>query len=346
MRRLPENPVLRPADVPPSQPDFEVAGAFNAGVARAGDEVLLLLRVAERPRERPRDAVVAPVWNPERGEIETLAFRLDDPELEAGDPRVFRHRGTLYLTSLSHLRLARSADGVRFSVAPAPAIFPESATESFGIEDPRVTLADGRYIVAYKTVSPHGIVSALAETPDFKSFTRRGVILPPETTNVAVFPERIAGAYVAWTRPSGRSAGPQSIWTARSPDLVHWGGHRPVLAPRPGAWDSARVGAAGPPMRTPEGWLALYHGADGSNRYSLGAALFAADDPARVLARSEEPVLAPEAACETAGFFGNVVFSCGQDVRPDGRVVIYYGAADEYTCAAETTLDEMMASLA
>ena len=124
MRRLPENPVLRPADVPPSQPDFEVAGAFNAGVARAGDEVLLLLRVAERPRERPRDAVVAPVWNPERGEIETLAFRLDDPELEAGDPRVFRHRGTLYLTSLSHLRLARSADGVRFSVAPAPAIFP------------------------------------------------------------------------------------------------------------------------------------------------------------------------------------------------------------------------------
>ncbi len=51
--RLPQNPLITPRDVRASQPDWEVVCAFNAGVARLGDEVVLLLRVAERPRDVP-----------------------------------------------------------------------------------------------------------------------------------------------------------------------------------------------------------------------------------------------------------------------------------------------------
>jgi predicted GH43/DUF377 family glycosyl hydrolase len=99
------------------------------------------------------------------------------------------------------------------------------------------------------------------------------------------------------------------------------------------------------PIKTDRGWLSIYHGADEDQRYCLGALLTALDDPARVLARSEQPILVPETYYETKGFFGNVVFSCGAVVEANGRVVVYYGASDEHTCAAETTIDELLKSL-
>src|SRR4029079_10559606 len=51
IRRLSTNLLLQPGDVPPSREDFEVIGTFNPGAVRAGDEVVLMVRVAERPRQ-------------------------------------------------------------------------------------------------------------------------------------------------------------------------------------------------------------------------------------------------------------------------------------------------------
>ena len=91
------------------------------------------------------------------------------------------------------------------------------------------------------------------------------------------------------------------IWLAESPDLVHWGQHRPVALPRPGMWDEARIGASLTPFRVDGGWLEVYHGADRTNRYGMGAMLLDADDPAKVLARSAHPLLGARARVRAIG---------------------------------------------
>jgi len=345
MERLTDNPLIRPSDVKPSRPDFEVVGAFNAGVARVDGEVILLVRVAERPRERSNEFAVAAIWEAETGDIELFRVRRDDPDFQEQDPRLFRYKGAFYLPNISHIRLARSTDGVHFTVDETPALAPETRTESYGLEDPRITQMGEDYWITYKAVSDNGITTALAHTRDFKTYTRHGVIFCPENLDVVIFPETLAAGYAAWTRPVGVHMGLPTIWLATSPDLVNWGAHEPVLRPRPGCWDSARVGAGAVPFRTPEGWLEIYHGADAANRYCLGAALIDGEDPSKVLARSEQPLFEPEAPYELEGFFGGVVFACGALVDPDGKVTVYYGAADECTCAARTTMGEILAGL-
>jgi predicted GH43/DUF377 family glycosyl hydrolase len=135
--------------------------------------------------------------------------------------------------------------------------------------------------------------------------------------------------------------GGKDIWLAYSPDLVHWGDHRIVCRTRPGTWDSARVGGGAVPINTDPGGRAIYHGADASDRYCLGALLLDASDPSRVLGRSREPLMAPEADFERRGFFGNVVFTCGA-VADGDRLTIYYGASDEYTCGAQVSISEVL----
>ena len=345
MQRLEANPLIRPVDVVPSRDDFEVVGTFNAGATRLGNETVLLVRVAEKPKHRQPDCVIVPIWDAQRGDIELLRVRRDDPELEVADDRVFHYRGNFHLTSISHLRVARATDGVSFSVEEAPALLPQTPTETFGLEDPRITRIDDDYWITYKAVSHHGITTALAQTRDFKTFLRHGVIFCPENLDVVLFPQKIGGHYAAWTRPAGRHIGPPAIWAARSNDLLNWGGHEPVLAPRPGYWDSARVGASCVPILTEDGWLIIYHGADASHLYCAGAVLVAAEDPTHILARSDQPLLWPEAKYEKAGFFPNVVFPTGAALQDDQSVLVYYGAADETTCAARTSVAELLEHL-
>ena len=58
-KRHAQNPLITPRNVEPSRPDFEIIGTFNAGVTLYKGEVLLLLRVAERPvRVDPAPVVV------------------------------------------------------------------------------------------------------------------------------------------------------------------------------------------------------------------------------------------------------------------------------------------------
>ena len=93
------------------------------------------------------------------------------------------------------------------------------------------------------------------------------------------------------------------------------------------------------------GWLAIYHGVThATTTYSLGALLLDARDPSRVLGRSREPILRPEAPYERDGFFGGVVFTCGL-LAEEGNVRVYYGAADGVTAVADLALDEILAGL-
>ncbi|GAB4222960.1 MAG: glycoside hydrolase family 130 protein [Acidobacteriota bacterium] len=345
MRRLADRPLITPADVPPSAPDRRVVGAFNPGAARIGDEIVLLLRVAETVGHAD-DVVVSPAWDPVRGALVVDEYSRDDPDLETIDARLLRYRGRLRLTSLSHLRVAHSRDGVSFAVDERPALWPETALESWGLEDPRITPLDDRFLVTVKAVSAWGVATELFSTRDFVRFERHGLIVPPENLDVVLFPGRPAGRFAALTRPVPRALGDPAVWFADSGDLSAWGGHRPVFGPRPGAWDAVRVGAGCPPLATDAGWLLLYHGVDETDRYRAGAALLARDEPWRVLARSARALLAPETPWEREGFYGGVVFPTGwvRGAR-EGELLVYYGAADEVTAGLQVGVGELLAVL-
>ena len=335
--------------VQPTRPDFEVVGVFNPGAIRHGDETILLLRVAEAPRGIGSDEVAAAVFVPATGMLDITRWPRSTPGLDATDPRIVVVAGQCWLTSISHLRVARSRDGVSFEVDPAPALSPANGYESFGIEDPRITFIDDRYWINYSAVSPRGIATALASTKDFRVFERHGIIFPPNNRDVTIFPERSRGAFVALHRPMPSGLGEPSIWIASSPDLRAWGSHRVVAEARPGMWDDAKVGGGAVPFRVRTGgrdaWLAVYHGVTASPlTYSLGALLLDAHDPGIVLGRSREPILQPEAAYEREGFFGGVVFTCG--LIADGDLVrVYYGAADGVTAVADLSCADILAGL-
>lgn len=346
--RYEQNPLVTPADVKPHRDDFEVIGAFNAGVAEYGGEVILLLRVAERPVSPDPSVVLAPVYNVEKGELDLVPIRKDDESYDFSDPRVIVRRDQAsafeYLTSLSYLRIARSRDGRNFTIDDEPFIYPSQPLESFGIEDPRITQIGDTYYIYFSAVSPVGIGESLVSTKDFKTVEHHGMIFGPDNKDVLIFPERIGGKHYALHRPTTKSCGRPEMWIAESDNLLYWGNHRHLIGLRDGMWDSGRIGGGAVPIRTDRGWLELYHGATKDHRYCMGAVLLDLDDPSRVVARSGRPILEPDAAYEADGFFGGVVFSCGALV--DGDVVrMYYGAADTSMACAELSLAEILDSL-
>ena len=342
--RYQHNPIIEPKDIKPTRGDFEVIGVFNAGVARFKDEVILLLRVAERPISKHRDVTLAAIYDVIKGDIILKEFPKDDPKIDFSDPRLIITSTETYLTSISHLRLARSKDGINFEIEDAPAISPANDYETFGIEDPRISLIDGTYYISYVGVSPLGVTTHLASTKDFNSFQRHGVIFCPDNKDVALFPERVNGRYYALHRPVSPLFKKHEIWIAESPDLSCWGNHRYLCGSRPGFWDEAKVGAGAVPFKTEAGWLEIYHGADRNNRYCLGAALLDATRPGKIIARSERPILEPQVDYEIKGFFGNVVFSCGL-LYEDDKLKIYYGVADTAVCYAELPLQDVLDNL-
>jgi predicted GH43/DUF377 family glycosyl hydrolase len=342
-RRFDQNPLLAPSQLKPIEPGWTVECLLNPGVFRFKDRTWLMLRVAERPPQKEGFVTVG-YLSPE-GRIQLKAMALDDPKLKFTDPRVLRYDGGDYLTTLSHLRLLSSTDGVHFAEQPSfPPVSGAGELETFGVEDARVACVDGVYHLTYTAVSPIAVAVAMRSTSDFKTYQHRGVIFPPHNKDCALFEEKINGMYFALHRPSSPEIGGNYIWLARSPDLLHWGDHTCLFRTRPGKWDSARVGAGASPIRTDRGWLMIYHGANERSVYCLGAALLDLNDPRRVLARSDVPIMSPQADYETKGFFSNVVFTNGQVVDGD-RVTMYYGASDTVVCGAHFSIAEILRSL-
>ena len=327
--------LLRPEDVRPSRPDFDVVGVFNPGGAWVNDEVVLLVRVAESPREQRRGFTPLPRWDESTHEP-VIDWVLDD-EIEPIDPRVVRLKrdGLIRLTFLSHLRVVRCGDGRSVRTQTDAGMWPTSLMEEYGVEDPRVTPIGDRFWITYVAVSRHGAAfqAALASTADFQEFTRHGVIFCVENKDVVLFPEKLGDEYLALHRPNGatRFSRPE-MWVARSPDLRHWGSHTP-LSWGAGQWETGRVGAGPPPIRTPDGWLAIYHGNERPNApgvvgaYSAGALLLDRDDPSRVVRRTADAFFVPELDYEREGFVPDVVFPTAI-VEAGDSYLMYYGAAD------------------
>jgi predicted GH43/DUF377 family glycosyl hydrolase len=304
-----ESPFVRSLHNPIIQADdlpYHAHAAFNPGATRFHDKVALLVRVED-----------------------------------------FRGR--------SYFATALSADGEtdwRFDPTPAlrgdPEHYPEDA---WGIEDPRIVYLPEleQYAVTFTSYSMAGPLVSLALTRDLISFERQGPICPPDDKDAAFFPRRFGGQWLLLHRPSPRDSA-SNIVLSRSADLRHWSEPELVLPAREGGWwDAGKVGMGPPPLETAAGWLLLYHGvrqtASGS-LYRSGLALLDLDDPTKVIARTDDWYLGPEADYERTGDVPNVVFPSGWVLDPSGQqVFVYYGAADTTIGLATASLSDLLSLL-
>jgi beta-1,2-mannobiose phosphorylase / 1,2-beta-oligomannan phosphorylase len=343
-KRSGHNPLLRPQDLKPALKGMTVKCLLNPGVFRFDKKTWLLVRVAEHPVQT-KDFVTLPMYNEEEDEMEILQIDKSDPDLDCTDPALITYKDKTYLPALSHFRLMCSDDGIMFYEPDGyEPVFGKGTQEACGIEDCRVTEINGIFHVTYTMMSSCGVGIGLMQTRDWKRFERKGMIFPPHNKDCALFEEKVRDRYYALHRPSSPQLGGNYIWLAESPDLIHWGHHKCIATTRKNMWDSARIGAGASPIRTPKGWLAIYHGADESNRYCLGALLLDINDPSKVIARSDSPFMEPTEAYELNGFTDNVIFTSGHLVIGD-RIQLYYGACDEVICRAEVSIQEIMGSL-
>ena len=286
------------------------------------------------------------------------AITLEDIPFEAntvfnGTPMVAN--GEIYLLlrieglqGYSFFALARSKDGLHFTVDEKPAMLPAcegpfAEYETKGIEDPRVTFIDGTCYVVYTPVGQLGPRIAIAKTEDFVNYERIAIVSEPGNKDGILFPRKINGQYVRFDRPIGKGCG--SIWISYSPDLIYWGNSEIVMTPRGGYWDDFRIGASVPPIETPEGWLEIYHGVKMTSAgpiYRAGVVLLDLDNPSKVINRGLSPILSPRERYERIGDVPNVCFPCGAVIDTDGSMIVYYGAADTSICIATTSLDKLI----
>jgi beta-1,2-mannosidase len=250
------------------------------------------------------------------------------------------HNGT------SSLGYATSDDGIHFTRRPEPVMVSETPYEKGGgVEDPRLQKVGNTYYLTYTGYNNVDGAAAdkkdaqlcLATSTDLVHWQRQGVIIPSFkgkwnvkwTKSGAIVPEQINGKY--WMYYLADAQGKDSqMGVAYSEDLLHWTEalDHPVLASRPGSFDSQVVEPGPPPLITSQGIFLIYNGAGDKLVYSTGWVLFDKKDPTKVLARSEGPVFAPEKDWEKVGQVPNVVFVEGM-VRDRNRWLFYYGGADK-----------------
>lgn len=246
------------------------------------------------------------------------------------------------------LHAGMSQDGIHWQIEPQRIHF-RCKDEEIGHfvygYDPRVCWLEDRYYVTWCN-GYHGPTIGLAYTHDFKTFYQMENAFLPYNRNGVLFPRKINGKYAMLSRPSDTGHTPfGDIFYSESPDLIHWGHHRHVMAPV-GGWQATKVGAGPTPIETSEGWLLFYHGVLTSCNgfvYSFGAALLDLEKPWQVRYRTRPYLLNPREIYECVGDVPNVTFPCAALSDPaTGRMAIYYGGADTVTCLAFARFDELI----
>ena len=244
--------------------------------------------------------------------------------------------------AISRLGYASSKDGYHLDERLSHPVFePANSYEKRGCEDPRLTLLNGKCIMtytAYGDIYQIGITNIPTENILERRWEWGERYFPfpnMKNKNAVIFPRKINGRYVMFHRLD------PDIYVAYSNDLRTWDNTTIVMRPRADHWDCLKIGAAGPPIETDEGWLLVYHGVDHSRTYRLGVAIFEKENPENVLHRSNEPILEPSEDYELIGLVPNVVFSCGSIRRKD-ELLVYYGCADSVIGVATFNLNKII----
>ncbi len=247
------------------------------------------------------------------------------------------------------LHLGRSEDGINWDIEKDPIIVTNDNGEvvKYGyMYDPRLIKVEDTYYMIFCTDNKAPTIGVVA-TKDFKTFTKKNDPFLPATRNGVLFPRKVNGKFMMFSRPSDGGHTPfGDIYVSESPDMAHWGNHRHLFGPSGNWWEGMKVGGGCAPIETSEGWLIIYHGVTSTCNgyvYSIGGAILDIDDPTKVLYRSKGYLLTPEKEYETTGFVPNVCFPCCALTDAEtGKIAIYYGAADTYMALAFTTIDEVV----
>ena len=219
---------------------------------------------------------------------------------------------------------AVSKDLLTWERQTKPILSNDVPQELRGPEDPRIVKIDNTFYMTYTGFGGRfrgDFRICLATSTDLINWKRRGVLLDEPNKNSALFSKKINGRYCLLHRRK------PDIWVTYSDDLKTWDNHKKIVTTRPNNWENVRIGIAGPPVLIDDGWLLFTHGVDSTNAYRLGVVLLDRDNPEKVLARQNTPIIEPELDWEINGFIPNVIFSCAT-VLHDDRVYCCYGGAD------------------
>lgn len=315
VERIPENPFL----LPDHDQSWQSYSAFNPCVAEHDGQYHLLYRAMSAPRS----------WHGANLSVSSIGYSCSD------DPRRFTDTRQL--------------------------IEPEEDWERYGCEDPRVTYLDGTYYIFYTAISAYpfqaqDIRIGVATTRDFQSIDEKHLVTPFNAKAMALFPEKINGKLAAiltvdTDEPPAKIClawfdDESQIWSERYWEKWHseLPGH--VIPLLRSSGDHLEVGA--PPVKTKDGWLLIYsyirNYFSPARHFGVEAVLLDADDPSRVIARTNQPILMPEMQYEHQGVVENVIFPSGALIK-DNQLYIYYGAADTTCCLAIANIDELLDSL-
>ncbi len=330
-----------------------VLGAFNPGMTRLPNgNLLLMVRIAEALRQPLFDGKVhAILWDGEGFVLCGWPVDLAD----TADPRKFKLHGggwrVMALTSLSWLLpVETTPDGLEIvAIHYDRAIAPAGSWQCYGIEDARISRVGDRYWMTTCSVSPERHSTTLYSSADAVDWHFEGIVLDHQNKDMLIFEGLIGGKYWAQTRPLGDlyfaypagsewRSGP-SINLASSPDCRHWQPHlQPGIRPRAGTTALARLGGGSPPILTEvagrRGWLTLWHGVEPKEIvgiYRTYWSLLDPDEPWRVLAAGEAPLIEPNAELllplEDLIYLRDVVFTTGI-VDAGDHFIVASGEAD------------------
>jgi len=240
---------------------------------------------------------------------------------------------------ISRLGHAVSSDGFTFERFDTPLLTNKGEQELRGLEDPRVVkIEDTFYMMytGYRGKTPGDYRICLASSTDLNNWKRHGIVLDEPNKDASLFPGKINGRFCMFHRRD------PDIWISYSENLINWVDHTRVMGSLSSSeWESKKIGIAGPPVKTQEGWLLIYHGVSNDHRYSLGIALLDISDPSKIISRQTEPILEAELQWEKEGCVPNVVFSCGQ-IETKDSILVYYAGADTVIGVAELKKNDIV----
>ncbi|MEO8821358.1 MAG: hypothetical protein ABI267_00950 [Ginsengibacter sp.] len=322
-----------------------VLGAFNPGFCRLPNgNLLLMVRVAEALKNPVKNKHAHSVRWDKNAAFVTDAWPLS--EVDMSDPRKFKIKAYSFpvyaLTSLSWLLpVELNEDATRIeSIHYDKIISPQFESQEYGIEDPRISVIDGRYYMTVCCVSSERHSTMLYFSDDGLNYKCDGIILDHQNKDMLLFEGKVNDNYYALTRPLGECyfASPPSslfhpgpsIQMATSPDLHHW---KPCdshfLRARRSSLSNEKIGGGTQPILTSEGWLMLYHGVEnnsGVGIYRTFWALLNKENPQEILYLSDKiPLLEanPELMKEIKDkiYLGNVVFTTGIATHGDDFII-------------------------
>jgi len=251
---------------------------------------------------------------------------------------------------------ATSVNGIDINYrAPEPVYVPRESFEqkivaggNSGCEDPRIMKLGNRIYMcytAYDGSNPPRVALTSISEKDFLAqkweWVKPVLISPPDLDdkNACIFSEKIKGKYYIIHRRDGVMD--LSINKDLNFDGKTWLEEYRWVAPRKGMWDSKKVGVSAPPIKTKKGWLVLYHGISEDGVYRVGAILARLDNPAEIIARTDESIFEPRLPFEKEGQVPNVVFPCGASVIKD-TLYMYYGGADQVVGVASIKMEKLL----